>query len=366
MEAGLQSHRRPGHPQLGQPRGRRAPRARGFDRVMSASPREYGAAVICLLIDEQGQARDVEWKMEVAHRIHDLAVERYGLAASDLIFDALTFPLSTGDDDLRRDAMATIEAIRRIKAEIPGAFTVLGVSNVSASASAGGPPRAQLRVPARVRRGRARLGHRARRQDHAADPDPRGAARGLPRPHLRPPRTRRELRPAAALLEVFADVQTSTDGRRRTAPAGRSSERLQAPHHRRRPRRPRPPISTRRWPPASTALDDHQRRAARRHEGRRRAVRLGRDAAAVRAAVGRDDEDGGRLPRAAHGEGRRLDEQGPPRARHREGRRARHRQEPGRHHPHQQRLRGPQPRHQGARSPTWSRRPRRSRPTPSA
>ncbi len=101
-----------------------------FDRVMSLA-REYGAAVICLLIDERGQARDVEWKMEIAHRIHEIATERYGLTASDLVFDALTFPLSTGDDDLRRDAIATMEAIRRIKAEIPGAFTTLGVSNVS-------------------------------------------------------------------------------------------------------------------------------------------------------------------------------------------------------------------------------------------
>ena len=101
-----------------------------LDRVFSLA-REYGAAVICLLIDEQGQARDVEWKMRVAHRIHDLAVNRYGLEASDLIFDALTFPLSTGDEDLRGDAMATIEAIRRIKAELPGAHTVLGLSNVS-------------------------------------------------------------------------------------------------------------------------------------------------------------------------------------------------------------------------------------------
>ena len=101
-----------------------------FDRVMSLA-REYGAAVICLLIDERGQARDVEWKMEIAHRIHEIATERYGLSASDLIFDTLTFPLSTGDDDLRRDAIYSIEAIKRIKAEIPGAHTTLGVSNVS-------------------------------------------------------------------------------------------------------------------------------------------------------------------------------------------------------------------------------------------
>jgi 5-methyltetrahydrofolate--homocysteine methyltransferase len=101
-----------------------------MDRVFSLA-RDYGAAVICLLIDERGQARDVEWKMEVAHRITEIATERYELQRSDLIFDALTFPLSTGDDDLRRDAIATMEAIRRIKAEIPGAFTVLGLSNVS-------------------------------------------------------------------------------------------------------------------------------------------------------------------------------------------------------------------------------------------
>ncbi len=100
------------------------------DRVFRLA-KEFGAAVVCLLIDEEGQARDVEWKMRIAHRIHDLAVERYGLESSDLVFDALTFPLSTGDDDLRRDGIATIEAIRRIKVELPGVYTTLGLSNVS-------------------------------------------------------------------------------------------------------------------------------------------------------------------------------------------------------------------------------------------
>ncbi|MEO5843176.1 MAG: methionine synthase [Acidimicrobiales bacterium] len=101
-----------------------------LDRVFTLA-KKYGSAVICLLIDEVGQARDVEWKLRIAHRIHNLAVDRYGLESSDLIFDALTFPLSTGDDDLRRDGIATMEAIRRIKAEMPGVFTTLGVSNVS-------------------------------------------------------------------------------------------------------------------------------------------------------------------------------------------------------------------------------------------
>ena len=101
-----------------------------LDSVLTLA-QEFGAAVICLLIDEEGQARDVEWKMRVAHRIHDIATKQYGLEPSDLVFDALTFPLSTGDDDLRDDGIATIEAIRRIKAELPGVFTTLGVSNVS-------------------------------------------------------------------------------------------------------------------------------------------------------------------------------------------------------------------------------------------
>jgi 5-methyltetrahydrofolate--homocysteine methyltransferase len=100
------------------------------DRVFALA-REYGAAVICLTIDEEGQARTAEWKVRVAKRIHDLAVNEYGLEPGDLIFDALTFPLGAGQEDLRKDAMETIEAIRRIKAELPGVFTCLGVSNVS-------------------------------------------------------------------------------------------------------------------------------------------------------------------------------------------------------------------------------------------
>jgi 5-methyltetrahydrofolate--homocysteine methyltransferase len=105
----------------------------GEARMAAVCPlvKEYGAAVVALLIDEEGQARDVEWKLRIAHRIHDLAIERYGLAPEDLLFDALTFPLGSGQEDLRGDAIATLEAIRRIKAEMPGVRTILGVSNAS-------------------------------------------------------------------------------------------------------------------------------------------------------------------------------------------------------------------------------------------
>jgi 5-methyltetrahydrofolate--homocysteine methyltransferase len=104
---------------------------RGRPAKIFPMARRYGAAVVCLLIDEEGQARTVEWKMRVAHRLYDLAINRYGLEPSDLIFDALTFPLGSGQEDLRKDGIATLETIRRINRELPGAFTILGVSNVS-------------------------------------------------------------------------------------------------------------------------------------------------------------------------------------------------------------------------------------------
>ncbi len=129
VEAGLQHHGgkailNSANLEEGEDEGKR------MDRVFRLA-REYGAAVICLTIDEEGQARTADWKLRIARRIYDIAIERYGIEPTDLIFDPLTFPLSTGDDDLRRDAMETIEAIRRIKAELPGASTILGLSNVS-------------------------------------------------------------------------------------------------------------------------------------------------------------------------------------------------------------------------------------------
>jgi 5-methyltetrahydrofolate--homocysteine methyltransferase len=92
---------------------------------------EYGAAVVCTCIDERGQARTADWKLDAAKAICDLAVGRYGLEPSDLLVDPLVLPLSTGMEESRRDGLETIEAIRRIKAELPGVFTVVGLSNVS-------------------------------------------------------------------------------------------------------------------------------------------------------------------------------------------------------------------------------------------
>src|SRR5579863_1844344 len=93
--------------------------------------KRYGAAVIALTIDEDGMALTAEKKTAIAKRIHDLAVQKYGLRSGDLIFDPLTLPISTGQEDYRSAGIETLEAVRRIKQELPKCKTVLGVSNIS-------------------------------------------------------------------------------------------------------------------------------------------------------------------------------------------------------------------------------------------
>ncbi len=93
--------------------------------------RDYGAATIALTIDEHGMARTADRKVEVARKIHDIATREFGLRPDALIFDALTFTLATGDAESANTAVETLEGIKRIKAELPGVLTSLGVSNVS-------------------------------------------------------------------------------------------------------------------------------------------------------------------------------------------------------------------------------------------
>ncbi len=93
--------------------------------------KEHGAAVVALTIDEEGQARTAEWKVRVASRLIDDLTGRWGLRVQDILVDALTFPISTGQEETRRDAIETIEAIRQITALYPGVNFTLGVSNIS-------------------------------------------------------------------------------------------------------------------------------------------------------------------------------------------------------------------------------------------
>lgn len=92
--------------------------------------RRYGAALVCLTIDESGMAMNAERKVAIAKRLAAFCEQR-GLRRSDLFIDALTFTIGSGDENLRTSAVETIEAIRRIKSEIPGARTLLGLSNIS-------------------------------------------------------------------------------------------------------------------------------------------------------------------------------------------------------------------------------------------
>ncbi len=93
--------------------------------------RKYGAGCVALTINAKGMAMTVEDKVETARAIYDLAVGEHGLRPGDLLFDALTFTIGAGDETLKAAGADTIEAIRRIKAEMPGVFTLLGVSNIS-------------------------------------------------------------------------------------------------------------------------------------------------------------------------------------------------------------------------------------------
>ena len=101
-----------------------------LNQVLEIAKR-HNAAVLILTIDEQGMAKTVERKLEIARRIYDIAVNQFGFAPEDLVYDTLTFPLSTGDPEFNDSAIATLEAIKAIKRELPGVFTSLGVSNVS-------------------------------------------------------------------------------------------------------------------------------------------------------------------------------------------------------------------------------------------
>src|SRR5947209_14762952 len=105
----------------------------GRQRIESIIPMatEHGAAVVALTIDEIGMGKTTERKVAIAHDIYEICVNEYGLAPNALIFDTLTFPITTGQEELQTAGIETLEAIKRIKIELPEVFTILGVSNIS-------------------------------------------------------------------------------------------------------------------------------------------------------------------------------------------------------------------------------------------
>ncbi len=105
-------------------------RGEKIDRFLPLVAR-YGAASVAMTIDEEGMAHTRERKLAIAQRIAQIAHDEYGLPAEALIFDVLTFPITTGQEELRNAGQETIEGIRLVKQHIPGCFTTLGVSNLS-------------------------------------------------------------------------------------------------------------------------------------------------------------------------------------------------------------------------------------------
>uniref|UniRef100_UPI004049B919 methionine synthase n=2 Tax=Candidatus Planktophila sp. TaxID=2175601 RepID=UPI004049B919 len=101
-----------------------------FARIMPLV-KEHGASVVALTIDEEGQARTAEWKLRVARRLIEDLTNNWQMKTGDILIDALTFPIATGQEETRRDGIETIEAIRQLKTEYPEVQTTLGVSNVS-------------------------------------------------------------------------------------------------------------------------------------------------------------------------------------------------------------------------------------------
>src|SRR5438876_3331256 len=105
----------------------------GRERIDNVVPMavEHGSAVVALTIDEISMGKTTERKVEIAHKIYAICVNEYGLAPNSLIFDVLTFPITTGQEELKTAAIETLNAITRTRAELPGVLTILGVSNVS-------------------------------------------------------------------------------------------------------------------------------------------------------------------------------------------------------------------------------------------
>lgn len=93
--------------------------------------KEHGAAVIGLTIDEDGQARDADWKVRVAERLINELTSEWGMSTSEIMIDCLTFPIATGQEETRKDGIATLDAIKTLRERYPDLQMVLGISNVS-------------------------------------------------------------------------------------------------------------------------------------------------------------------------------------------------------------------------------------------
>ena len=311
-----------------------------LDRVVPIA-KAHGAALIALTIDEVGMAKTAQRKLEIARRLTELCCDEHGLDPELLIFDCLTFTLTTGDEEWRPSAVATIEGIRAIKEQIPHVKTSLGVSNVSFGVG----------VPARSALNSVFLHHCVEAGLDLAMVNPNHIT-----PYGEIPAEERELaddlvfnRREDALERFIAHFEAkgpARGGQRSQPHRGHGARGGAALPH------PAPQEGRRRGLDRRQRGEDRrcahaQRRAPAGHEGGRRQVRRRRADPPLRAPVRRGDEARRRPARAVPGPDRGLHE-GHGRAGHRVRRRARHRQVAGQHDPDQQRLFGRRPGQAGA------------------
>ena len=311
-----------------------------LDRVVPLAL-AHGAALIALTIDEVGMAKTAERKVEIAKRIRDLCCEEHGLDPELLIFDCLTFTLTTGDEEWRPSAVETIAGIKAIKEQIPGVKTSLGVSNVSFGVSPG----------ARAVLNSTFLHHCVQAGLDLAMVNPNHIT-----PYSEISDVERELADDLVYnrredaLERFIE-HFESKGEEEVQSAADPTEGMEPEEalHFHILRRRKEGVED--WIDKSVREDrrgaDAQRGAAAGDERGRRQVRRRRTDPAVRAAVGRSDEARGRAAGEIPRQDRGLHE-GHGRARDRVRRRARHRQVARQHDPHEQRLHGRRPRQAGA------------------
>ena len=333
--------------------------------------RRYGAAAVVMAFDEKGQADTFARKTEICERAYRILVDEVGFPAEDIIFDPNIFAIATGIEEHDNYAVDFIEAVRWIKANLPGAKVSGGVSNVSFSFR-GNDPGARghpHRVPVPRDPGRHGHGHRQRRHDGRLRRSRARVARACRRRRAQPQegcrraaggdrRPRQGHGPRRFGAAGLAWHRRAAEDRRREAELC-----ARARHHRLHRRRHRGCLAAHRGR-GRPAAARHRRAADGRHERGRRPVRPGQDVPAAGGQVGAGDEVGRGPPAALHRgreEGpdrrwRRGEGQGQDRHRHGQGRRARHRQEHRHRRPPVQQLRGRQhgrdgrlPGHPGAR-----------------
>ena len=267
----------------------------------AALVRRYGAGVVVMAFDEQGQADTIERKVSICHRAYRLLTERAGFDPSDIIFDPNILAIATGLEEHNAYAINFIEATRIIKATCPGreGERRREQSVVLVSRQRYRPRSDSLGLPLPRDQGRPRHGHRQCR--------PAGRLRRHPERSARA-RRRRDLQPAARRDRAARGVRGDRQGRRHEAGAGyglavgagpgaalaRARARIYRLHRCRR----------RRGAASVSASARRDRRAADgRHEGRRPAVRRGKDVPAAGGEERPGDEEGGRVPAAVHGAG---------------------------------------------------------------